>query len=194
MNILIVDDCKKTLEVCNTLSSLEKDWNLYFSVNYDEIISYYKTNIIDIVIIDFSIEIGEKTLKTITTLNAMQRIITISDKLTYSESHGCETCISNLNKIRLLKPLEASSLYTTIINFDTSICQYIDVFKNIKIILNDIVRRYHYHEYDNTQSQIIPRKNVSQTLCESELVEIIDCLEQNNVQYTVKENSIVQLD
>jgi len=124
MNILFID--KQSIQNSIRLGLLEQmaHHQVYMSDDYGDAIDYYKSNKPDIVLIEFTIESGERYLQKILELNPQQKIITISDSLDCSETLGCDYCIVNYKKKRVLKHQGIHDLLYLIDNFNEMPCEY----------------------------------------------------------------------
>jgi len=88
----------------------------------DDVKKYYKKNLYDIVIIDFSRDFGMEALNYIDSIDPMQHMITISENEDYSEQLGCDYCVAHHRRRRLIPPFPFPELVRLVDNFDLTVC------------------------------------------------------------------------
>ena len=100
MKILFIDN--HSIQNSIRLSLLEQmaHHKVYLSSDYDDALNYFKEENPDMILIEFTVECGEKSLKKILELRPEQKVITISDSFDCSEIFGCEFCLDHYNKKR----------------------------------------------------------------------------------------------
>lgn len=160
---------------------LKEKLNFHTELEYEKALELFDNNDYDVVIVDFSFEKGQKFLNYIETTKPTQKLITVSEVLEYSELEGCDYCINNYNKRRLLKPLSTQILVRYIVDFENQICKYKNKFltsEGIVEILGDILSSYANIQY-NKETQII-NYNSSR-----ELIEVTEMLKKYNISYLV---------
>ena len=131
-----------------------KDYNIVLHKSYDEAISQFKKNQFYVVLIDFTTKEGKEFLQEVNRLNTLQRVITMGYTLSCSSEMGCDYCIENFNKRRLIKPINPVELYKTILGFTEIGCSYANRFKEPKNLINELIKRYSYFTFDNEKSII----------------------------------------
>lgn len=194
MNILVADADYLVVNLLEHFKDLESNLKIFNIVNNKDGLEQYKNNDIDLVILDFSVNNYSELLLEIMKINKFQKTITISESLTYSENLGCDFCIQNHHRIRLLKPIKIQELIDTIQNFDTKRCKYFGSLENIENFISDIERRYLHYKYDSTTKQImLKNKNTSSYQVIQELVDIINNLNEFNIKYSVTDDTLIQL-
>ncbi len=92
-------------------------------------------------------------------LNTLQRIITMGYSLSCSSEMGCDYCIDNFHKRRLIKPIDSIELYKTILNFNDIKCKYANAFSEPKTLINELLNRYDSFSY-NSLTQMIESKDI----------------------------------
>lgn len=92
--------------------------------SYDAVQSCYEKNKYHIVVIDFSIPSGIEAIRWIEQIDAMQRIVTISNSESYSELRGCRHCVEHHRRRRLKKPFAINTLVELIREFDLISCEH----------------------------------------------------------------------
>lgn len=78
----------------------------------------------DFVLINFSVLDGAEVLSHINEKEPSQRIITLSTVNGCSDPKGCEHCLQNYNKRRLMMPNDLTKLDHLLNNFDNTKCEY----------------------------------------------------------------------
>lgn len=118
--VLLYDSQQAVEQLANELINLSFD--VFKSTSYEESINKYLKENYDFIIIDLDTFVALKFLNKILKLNPKQRIINLSNSLELTTKEGCETCIKNYNKKRLLKPYDLRMIYDYLINFDERVC------------------------------------------------------------------------
>ncbi len=90
--------------------------------SFAEVKSLFSKDKYDIVIIDFSRDFGEESLRYIDSIDAMQDMITISKDETYSEQLGCDYCLAHHKRRRLVPPFPFPDLLKYVEHFDVTTC------------------------------------------------------------------------
>jgi DNA-binding NtrC family response regulator len=122
--ILFVDDDNLQTE---TRAQLLMDTRHHVVVvvdSFDEVKILYQKGKFDIVIIDFARDFGLKSLQYIDSIDPMQKMITISENEEYSESKGCEYCVTHHQRRRLKPPFPFPELVRLIEQFELTSCKY----------------------------------------------------------------------
>lgn len=135
------------------------DYHITLTKNFDEAISLFRNNVYHIILIDFTTQEGKEFLQEVNRLNTLQRIITMGYTLSCSSEMGCDYCIENFNKRRLIKPIDSIELYKTILNFNEIKCKYANAFTDPKGLINELLNRYDSFTY-NITTQIIESKDI----------------------------------
>ena len=188
MNILVYEDeieLKNLFEHIDSHISMKVD----FCESYEIGKFFYDNNKYDVVIVNFSLYYGQNLLDYILDKNNKQRIITISEKLSYSEKNGCDYCIENNNKIRLLKPTDISELIKSIKQFDSLECVYANKFyyKNGLIeVMDDIARRFNGANYDSAKKSFFIKDSAS-------LLNISEFLSLNNINHSISDTDKIEI-
>lgn len=180
-------------DIIDKLSSLREfmntQWDIIQETNNDKIIDFIKSNQVDMVIIQFSVENYKDIMDAILDIDPKIKIITISQDLVCSELLGCETCVSKYNKRRILEPVELQELYDTIINFDNIGCRYYKAFDDIGGIIGRVVKRFHRYKYDESTNSIELKDTYSVSI--NEMIEILDLLRKHHIKYELKDNNSI---
>eukprot|EP01156_Anaeramoeba_ignava_P017691 Anaeramoba_ignava/a89818_9.p1 GENE.a89818_9~~a89818_9.p1 ORF type:complete len:190 (-),score=-18.02 a89818_9:143-712(-) len=186
MNILLLDteETKEQLELL--INIFKMDWVVFSPRHIKEAGAVYSSNKIDFLIVNFIIEENKIFLDQVIKENPKQKTITIGDVLACSNQYGCKSCIENLNRKRIIQPIDMRELYDTINNFDNSKCRYYLNFDNVIALLPKIIKRYNFCTYDS-ENRII-QCNDSHLYY---LFELSELLAKNNIGYELVENQIV---
>lgn len=78
---------------------------------------------IDVVIVDFYIEHGVKLMKELGEIDLGKPVVTISGSYTCSVKEGCDFCLENYNRKRLMMPFSGDHLIQAIESFPEFKCQ-----------------------------------------------------------------------
>ena len=194
MNILIADKNSEITNLLETLKSIKQDISIFEVTNYTKAIEQYKDNNIDLFIIDFSVSHYVNLLDEIIKINKLQKTITISETLCYSEHLGCDFCIENHHRIRLLKPFNPKELFDIILNFDDKKCRYFKSLEHIEDFMSEIIKRYSNYIYDVITKQIKIKNNaLNSSSSTKDVVDILNILKEHNVKYTIQNENLIQL-
>ena len=110
--------------------------------------SLYEKDSYYLIIIDVSKNDGEDIFNYISKIKPKQRIIVLSNRLTYNHSFTCKQCDETFNRKLLLKPLNPKELITYIQNFDNLLCKYSSNSNNIIEIMEEILKQFVNYEYN----------------------------------------------
>jgi two-component SAPR family response regulator len=128
MKLLFIDN--KSMQNSIRIGLLEQmaHHDVYLTEKFEDAMIYYKTYKPELVLIDFSIDIGLSILKKILEIHPTQHIITISDSFDCSEILGCDFCTHNYMKKRVLKKKGIHDLLYLIENFSEMPCEFAHKF------------------------------------------------------------------
>lgn len=193
MNFLVIDRDELTIEMCRVLKMKEPSWDFTNIQDIENPIEVYKTKEFDFVFVDLFFEENRVVFDEILKINKEQKTITLSKKLEASEFNGCEFCVGNYKRRRLLKPFSIKELYHTIINFENIRCRYYKSFESIEIILDEILEQFLYYVYNKDSKSILLKDSERVSLEFNELLEIIKLLDNNNIKYKVIDNKEIRI-
>ena len=191
MNILVIDKDEFSIQLLKMISRVKKDVNLIVVSDFSNGLKKYKNNNIDIVIVDYSYKKCKKLLKNILKINPNQNTITLSKDISCSEEMGCDFCIKNYNRRRLLKPFNPIDLMMIVNNFNSEKCRYFNSMEHIETIIDDIIKRYVDCKYDR-KSKIITFSNVGNHSIQY-LLDMVNILNQHNVKYKILGETDIQI-
>lgn len=185
---MILDDDSVVIELLKHIGFIF-NLNIYkYEPNQDNYQIYISSNI-DVVIINFSSSKFKLLLHKIMEYNPKQKIITLSEHLECSHLYGCDHCIENHNKRRLLKPIDSKKLMSVLKDFDNTTCAYFDKFKNIFELFEEVATHFIGCTYDTHTREI----HVLQS--SYNFLRITSFLDYNKINYLVKgDNKILLLD
>jgi len=143
----------------------------------------FTNNKFEYVIVDFTNSDGKNFLNFVLQQNPEQRVITLSYELV-SSKENCSDCLQQFKKRRLIKPVEAIDIYKTIKNFDEMECKYYNHFSNPHILVNDLVSRYDYFDFDE-QEQTIEKSNKENDYCIKEYIDLVDKLKKYEIKHEI---------
>lgn len=135
------------------------DYHITLTRSFNEAIKLFRDNVYQIVLIDFTTIDGKEFLQEVNRLNSLQRIITMGYTLSCSSEMGCDYCLDNFHKRRLIKPIDSIELYKTILNFDDIKCKYANTFNEPKMLIDELLNRYDSFSY-NLSTQMIESKDI----------------------------------
>jgi len=187
-NILLIDNEKALVNLFVHLNDVS-ELNIFHCESLEEATVIYHKNDLDIVIINFILDFGRDVLSHILDVNPKQNIITISDSFEYSEFKGCDYCVKNHNKIRLLKPVSIPKLIKVMKDFNNQKCAFansLDTKESIVNIMEEIIPRFHGVVYDKE----------SKTLSLSEYSSIIDIfqfLNSKDIEFEFKNDVTITI-
>lgn len=182
--IIETDECK---EIINSIES----YDCYKTHNFDEAIKKFNENLYDIVIVDFSTNNGAKLLERIISVNPKQKTITINQNMVCSVSQGCDFCVKNYNRRRVIDIHNYNKILKIIGKFDEVECKYYNSFENVVSILGEIMQSFPNFVYEEKQYKIIPLTDNSYIA--KELVEITSFLDKYNIKYSIDESLNIEL-
>jgi len=191
MNILIIDTDNVILNTFNLIKKIEPNWNIQIS---DGTLNTYNNNI-DFVIVDFSIQSNQNLLNEIIKINQKQKTITISGSLSCSEIKGCQFCILQYNRRRLLKPINLESLHELINHFGEDNCGYANTnsFHDIELILPNILKRFLSYSYNQNSKTLHHTSNSSSIHTTKDMVDIIEILKTHNLKYNIINDTDIEI-
>lgn len=128
MKILFIDN--KSIQNSIRIGLLEQmaHHDVHLVDGMEEAMASYLKESPEMVLIDFTISFGLEVLQKILEINPSQHIISISDSLDCSELLGCDYCLANYNKKRVLKHQGIHDLLYLIDNFYEMPCEFAHKF------------------------------------------------------------------
>lgn len=104
---------------------LKKRYDVFVASCEEQALELYRANreSIDVVIIEFMMAHGIRLIREIEAINPEQKVITLSGSVNCSCTYGCDYCTINLNRKRIMKPIEIAELLQAIRDFDSVECQ-----------------------------------------------------------------------
>lgn len=193
MRILIYDINSKDLEyLCEMIKSLPIESYVDKITDYNHGTDLYDKNKYDIVFIDFIDKDGKSFLEYILKNDSAQRIITISDVFECSEKLGCDFCLDNYNKERILKPIN----YADIIKIFSNSKYRCDSFSNSLLLMQlkqiEKILKQTYSDYDlDVESLTFIGKRAKKY--DTDFFIIIEKLNTHKIEYSVDENSNIKI-
>ncbi len=192
MRILIYDNNTKDVNyLYQKLKGLPLDSQVDTSSTYNNAIDYYDTDKYNIIFIDFIDETGKEVLEYIIRDNPKQRIITISKVLECSEKLGCDFCLNNYNKKRILKPIHIDEIIKIFSNKETDCTTYLNNSLLMKLQQLDKLVQESYSNYTLDQENLTFVNNGSSSMCNGFFF-ILDKLAEYNVKHEVEGNNNIK--
>lgn len=193
MNILLIDKDQATKNFLEIMFSqtIEK-FNLITVSNFPNGIEEYTDNNIDIILVDYSYPEYNKLLQEILKINPRQQTITLSKEISYSSDKGCNFCIENYNRRRLLKPFQAKSLIKILESFKENKCQYFQYLNNLKNILPNILNRFIYCQYNKDEKTIL-FETTNSILHTRNFTKVMDILSEHSIKYNIIDLHKIQI-
>ncbi|MFT7004523.1 MAG: hypothetical protein ACJAWW_001881 [Sulfurimonas sp.] len=187
-NILLVDS---DIRFYNFLKSLSNSMgrNLFTHDNYEDSVKSYLSDEIDLIIIDSALDYSKPFLNYIEKNFPNQRTLVISEELEYSVSEGCEACIRNYNRKRILKPIDIPSLIHLLNNFDEFECICRNKFSSpdgLIEIMEYIVKRFSGMKYFSEGRILFNTENQS-------LEDITIFLQRHHIPFQIIDETKIQL-
>lgn len=124
MKILFID-CK-SIQNSIRIGLMEQmaHHEVFLTDNLEEALAFYTKECPQIVLIEFTIPAGLDALYKILEINPLQHVITLSDSLDCAELLGCDYCMENHKKKRILKHQGIHDLLYLIDNFSEMPCEH----------------------------------------------------------------------
>lgn len=107
-NILIVDNCDTSVEALTILIEKATPYTPIINTDYNSIIQYYTPTQYEYIIIEHNCKYSDELVNFICTTNPQQKVILLSDSINCPID--CESCLSSLKFVRLLKPIDFKSV------------------------------------------------------------------------------------
>lgn len=170
---------------------ISKTFNIDFVKTKKENIffkEYENYSIDDIIIIDVTLNIGEKIFNYITLKNPKQKIIVTSNTLTYNHTFTCEDCSNEFNRRLILKPIDPRILIYYIQNFNALLCKFSSNSNEIIEIMEDILKQFSDYKYCSKTKYIQKNNNSKSNI--KELVNITELLKTHNIPYSIDNENI----
>lgn len=190
MQVLVLDNDESTQQIIDCYSEIEKNWHF---IHFDESQHEIESESIDMILVDFSNKKYNDLLENYLQKYPQTKTVIISDRLENSEAKGCDYCIENRNKRRLIKPLEPKKLYDLIKNFDEVRCEYYKVFVNLASIFSTIIKRFPSLSYDEENNRVFIEEKSLSNRHTYEFVSLLNILEQNKIEYLLLDEYQIQI-
>ena len=189
MNVLVIDDDIRTVDLVGILPSISKDYNILNTYGYEDGLKKYNNNKIDVVVADHSSYTDTKLLKKISEINPTQKTITLTKELSCGNKLNCDNCVENYNRSKLIKPVDPLDLHTTIKNFDEEECKFFANSKNIVNVISGLSKKYYGCVYDEEHNTI----SISDTLSHKYIFDIINVLNKHYIKYEINKGDTIQI-
>lgn len=173
------------------VARIKKDINFIIVSNFNNGLQQYKNNNVDFVVVDYSDNECAELLANILEIKPKQKTITLSEDISCSEELGCDFCVSNYNRKRLLKPFNPIDLIMLLDKFDKEQCKYFKSIEHIETIIDDIIKRYIGCKYDNNSKTISFSSEGNHSL--TYLFDIMSIFKKNNVEYEIVDERSIQI-
>jgi len=193
MNILLVSKNSLSNQTVQSLTTVKDDWNLIKSIDIEDALNNYKSNDIDVLLIDLDCEESESFMNKIVDINPKQKTISFSKKLDCISTKGCKHCIVNYNRKRIIKPFSEVDLLNVISLFGTKECTHKSSFEDISQIMTFALKQFTDTEY-NIQTKLITINSNNSFNNIKTISEVINMLNEYDVKYKVIDDKTIQID
>lgn len=193
MRIFIYDNNLQDREyLCEMITALPLNCSVDKIFDYSQGVDFYSKYNYDIVFIDFIDDFGKRLLTYILEHNPKQRIITISGICEYSEKLGCDFCVENYNKSRVMKPINHEDI-VQIFNGKEHNCELYasnKMMMELKKIEKTIKKEYSDFLFDE-QTLTFSSKNLRHY--NPDFFTIIEKLNESDIEYSVDEHANIKI-
>lgn len=124
MKILFVDNKSTQNSIRTGLMEQMSGHDVHLIDNVEEAVAFFSKERPEIVVVEFTVDFGFEFLHHVLTVNPSQHIISLSDSLDCSEHFGCDFCLANYRKKRILKHQGIHDLLYLIDNFSQMPCEF----------------------------------------------------------------------
>lgn len=107
-NILIVEESKHILNILTILINEYTQSNIIIATDYKKILDSYENDLYSHIIIEHNCHKSDELINYICSNNPQQKVILLSDSIDCPIS--CDTCLSTLKFVRLLKPINPKTI------------------------------------------------------------------------------------
>lgn len=107
-NILLIEESQSIINTLKILINNFSDFNIIVEDNIDLIIKNYASEKYEFIIIEHNCKNSNDFINFICEENPLQKIILLSDSINCPID--CDTCLSSLKFVRLLKPIETKNI------------------------------------------------------------------------------------
>ncbi|WP_320034202.1 hypothetical protein [Halarcobacter sp.] len=191
--ILLVDTENNTIEKISLLINEFTEFELVVNDNYIELIEEYSANKYKYIIIEHNCENSNKFINHIFTVNPSQKVILISDSINCPID--CDTCLSTLKFVRLLKPVDLKAVLDYINLSNEFICPNRFRFDSIDTVdkffdFINLESNIYFTKKEIIENQlIITAKDPDDKLRIDELEKIKENINLKYFEYEFKENN-----
>ena len=192
MNIFLVSNNLESKQTVQNLISAKNDWNLIEPIDIEDVLNKYKSNHIDILIIDLECEKSEYLINKITDIHPKQKTISFSKEIDCIDKKGCKFCVVNYDRKRMIKPFSEIDLLNVINLFGTNKCSHQNTLEDISQIMSYVLKKFESCEY-NIQTKLITLNNNSSFYNLRTISEVTNILNDYDVKYEVIDDRSIQI-
>ncbi len=124
MKILFVDNKSIQNSIRTGLMEQMSGHDVHLIDNIEEAVEFYSKERPEMVVVEFTVDFGFEFLHYVLKTNPSQHIISLSDALDCAEHFGCDFCLANYRKKRILKHQGIHDLLYLIDNFSQMPCEF----------------------------------------------------------------------
>lgn len=189
MRVLIYDDYSKDLEnLYNIVNLLPFQISEKVTNSLEEAIELVDNNSFDKVFINIDQEKGKELVDYLITLNPTQRIITFSQNYFCYDKNGCDNCMQNYNKYKILKPVLVKDIMKI---FKEDIpCEYKYCSNEFYGKLLIISKQFNEYDFCMEDLKFTSKQKKSHHHNNSETVKLATTLKSQNIDFRVDGNNI----
>ena len=192
MNILLVSKNSESKQTVQNLISAKDDWNLIEPIDIEDGLNKYKSNNIDILIIDLECDESEYLINKITAIHPKQKTISFSKEIDCIDKKGCKFCIVNYDRKRMIKPFSEIDLLNVINLFGTNKCSHQNTLQDISQVMSYVLKKFGNCEY-NIQTKLITLSDNHSFYNLKTLSEVTNILNDHNTKYKVIDDMSIQI-
>jgi two-component SAPR family response regulator len=124
MKILFVDNKSIQNSIRTGLMEQMSGHDVHLIDNIEDAVEFFSNEKPEIVVVEFTVDFGFEFLHYVLKVNPSQHIISLSDALDCAEHFGCDFCLENYRKKRILKHQGIHDLLYLIDNFSQMPCEF----------------------------------------------------------------------
>lgn len=161
--------------------------------DYNDFIELYSHNTYDVVLLDFSEDVGKKITNCILDKNAKQRLILLNDTAECFQGKNCFKCKEVYNVDTIIKPIDQSHIARVLTNnIQCESFNKNEVEFKLEQIIQIIVKQYPYVQF-NRETSVFSLTISIKPFPISILIVLTSMLDKHTINYHVLDNYNIKI-